>query len=142
MENLLQDIRYGIRTLAKNPGFTIVAVLTLALLLAAVGIYGVMSYTVSQRTQEIGVRMALGAQLASVRGLILGQSLKLTLLGVGLGLVGALVVARFLTSLLFGVGIYDPVTFVGVAVVLITVALAASYIRLGALCAWTRLWLC
>jgi putative ABC transport system permease protein len=108
---------------------TLVAIFAgLALLLAAVGIYGVMSYTVSQRTQEIGVRMALGAQLASVRGLILGQTLKLTLLGVGLGLVGAFFVARFLTSLLFGVGIYDPVTFLGVAVVLIAVALAASYI--------------
>jgi len=100
----------------------------LALLLAAVGIYGVMSYTVSRRTQEIGLRMALGAQMASVRRMILGQTLKLTLLGVGLGLAGAFVVARFLTSLLFGVGMYDPVTFLGVAALLIAVALAASYI--------------
>jgi putative ABC transport system permease protein len=100
----------------------------LALLLAAIGIYGVMSYTVSRRTQEIGVRMALGAQLASVRRMILSQTLKLTLLGVGLGLAGAFVVARFLTSLLFGVGIYDPTTFLGVAGLLIAVALAASYI--------------
>jgi putative ABC transport system permease protein len=100
----------------------------LALLLAAVGIYGVMSYTVSQRTQEIGVRMALGAQMSSVRRMILGQTLRLTLLGVGLGLAGALVVARFLTSMLFGVGMYDPVTFLAVAGLLIVVALAASYI--------------
>jgi putative ABC transport system permease protein len=100
----------------------------LALLLAAIGIYGVMSYTVSQRTQEIGVRMALGAQLASVRGMILGQTLKLTLLGVGLGLAGAFVVTRFLTSMLFGVGVYDPVTFVGVAALLVAVALVASYV--------------
>jgi putative ABC transport system permease protein len=100
----------------------------LALLLAAIGIYGVMSYTVSQRTQEIGVRMALGAQMASVRGMILGETLKLTLLGVGLGLAGAFVVTRFLTSLLFGVGVYDPVTFVGVAALLVGVALVASYI--------------
>jgi putative ABC transport system permease protein len=100
----------------------------LALLLAAVGVYGVMSYTVSQRTQEIGVRMALGAQMSSVRRMILGQTLRLTLLGVGLGLAGAVVVARFLTSLLFGVGMYDPVTFLGVAGLLIAVALAASYI--------------
>jgi putative ABC transport system permease protein len=100
----------------------------LALLLAAVGIYGVMGYTVSQRTQEIGVRMALGAQLASVQRMILGQTLRLTLLGVGIGLVGAFVVARLLTSLLFGVGMYDPVTFLGVAALLIAVALAASYI--------------
>jgi predicted permease len=100
----------------------------LALLLAAVGIYGVMSYTVSQRTQEIGVRMALGAQVDSVRGMILCQTLKLTLLGVGIGLAGSFVVARFLASLLFGVGTYDPVTFLGVALLLIVVALAASYI--------------
>ena len=100
----------------------------LAIVLAAVGIYGVMSYTVSQRTQEIGVRMALGAQLTSVRRMILGQTLKLTLIGVALGLAGAFVVARFLTSLLFGVGVYDPLTFLGVAVLLVAVALAASYV--------------
>ena len=100
----------------------------LAVVLAAVGIYGVMSYTVSQRTQEIGVRMALGAQLASVRSMILGQTLKLTLIGVALGLAGAFVVTRFLASLLFGVGMYDPLTFLGVAALLVAVALAASYI--------------
>jgi putative ABC transport system permease protein len=100
----------------------------LAVVLAAVGIYGVMSYTVSQRTQEIGVRMALGAQVASVRRMILGQTLKLTLIGVALGLAGSFVVARFLTSLLFGVGMYDPLTFLGVAALLVAVALAASYI--------------
>jgi putative ABC transport system permease protein len=100
----------------------------LALLLAAVGIYGVMSYTVGQRTQEIGVRMALGAQVDHVRGMILGQTLKLTLLGVGIGLAGSFVVARFLASLLFGIGTYDPITFLGVALLLTAVALAASYI--------------
>jgi predicted permease len=100
----------------------------LALLLAAIGIYGVMSYTVSQRTQEIGVRMALGAQLTNVRAMILGQTLKLALIGVGLGLAGAFVLARFLASLLFGIGTYDPVTFLGVAFLQITVALAASYV--------------
>jgi putative ABC transport system permease protein len=100
----------------------------LALLLAAVGIYGVMSYTVSQRTQEIGVRMALGAQMGNVRRMILGHTLKLTLIGVGLGLAGAFVVARFLASLVFGVGTYDAATFLGVALLLIAVALAASYI--------------
>jgi putative ABC transport system permease protein len=100
----------------------------LALLLAAVGIYGVMSYTVSQRTQEIGVRMALGAQMGNVRRMILGHTLKLTLMGVGIGLAGAYGVARFLASLVFGVGTHDTATFIGVALLLIAVALAASFI--------------
>jgi putative ABC transport system permease protein len=124
MENLISD-----SVSPRRFSSVLVAIFAgLALLLAAIGIYGVMSYTVSRRTQEIGVRMALGAQLASVRRMILSQTLKLTLLGVGLGLAGAFVVARFLTSLLFGVGIYDPATFLGVAALLIAVALAASYI--------------
>ncbi len=124
MEGLLTDSISPRRFSATLVGVFAV----LAVVLAAVGIYGVMSYTVSQRTQEIGVRMALGAQLTSVRRMILGQTLKLTLIGVALGLAGAFVVARFLTSLLFGVGVYDPLTFLGVAVLLVAVALAASYV--------------
>lgn len=100
----------------------------LAVLLAAVGIYGVMSYTVSQRTQEIGVRMALGAQAGDVRGMILAQTIKLTVVGVAIGLAGAFGVARFLTSLLFGVGTHDPITFFGVAALLIVVAVVAAYV--------------
>jgi len=100
----------------------------LAVVLAAVGIYGVMSYTVSQRTQEIGVRMALGAHAADVRSMILLQTIKLTTLGVAIGLVGAFVAARFLTSLVFGVGTHDPITFLGVAILLILVALVAAYV--------------
>ena len=100
----------------------------LAVLLAAVGIYGVTSYTVSQRTPEIGLRIALGAQTDAVRRLILGHTLKLTLIGVTVGLVGSYPLAQFLASLLFGVGMHDPLTFLGVAVLLIAVALAASYI--------------
>ena len=100
----------------------------LAVLLAAVGIYGVMSYTVSQRTQEIGVRMALGAHASDVRSMILLQTIRLTALGVAIGLAGAFMVARFLTSLLFGVGTHDPITFLGVALLLILVALIAAYV--------------
>jgi putative ABC transport system permease protein len=100
----------------------------LALVLSAVGIYGVMSYTVSQRTQEIGIRMAMGAQRGTVQSMILAQSLKLTLAGVAIGLIGAAVLVRFLVALLFGVGAYDAVTFGGVALLLIVVALAASYL--------------
>jgi len=100
----------------------------LALVLAAVGIYGVMSYTVSQRTQEIGIRMALGAQPGDVQAMILSHSAKLTLLGVGLGLAGSFALVQFLTSLLFGVGAYDAVTFIGVSLLLAVVAMAAAYV--------------
>jgi putative ABC transport system permease protein len=100
----------------------------LAMLLAGVGIYGVMSFAVSSQTQEIGIRMALGATPESVQKMILGRSLALTVAGVGLGLIGALGFARFLSSLLFGVSTYDGITFGGVAVLMTGVALVASYV--------------
>ena len=100
----------------------------LALLLAAVGIYGVMSYTVSQRTQEIGLRMALGAQMANVRGMVLAQSMRLTIAGIVVGLAGAFAMMRLLASMLFGISTYDPWTFGGVAILLAGVSLAAAYL--------------
>lgn len=100
----------------------------IALVLAAVGVYGVISYAVSQRTQEIGVRVALGAQRADVLRLIVGHGAALGGIGVAIGLVGALGVTRTLRTLLFGVSPFDPLSFVAVAVILTIVALAASYI--------------
>jgi putative ABC transport system permease protein len=100
----------------------------LALLLAAVGIYGVMSYTVSQRTQEIGLRLALGAQMANVRGMVLAQSMRLTIAGIVVGLAGAFAMMRLLASMLFGISTYDPWTFAGVAILLAGVSLAAAYL--------------
>src|ERR1700675_4875461 len=81
-----------------------------------------MSYTVSQRTQEIGLRMALGAQVVNVRGMILRQALKLTVIGVALGLAGAFGAGRFLASLVFGVSTHDTLIFLGAAMLLIAVA--------------------
>ena len=100
----------------------------IALLLSAVGIYGVMAYAVSRRTREIGVRMALGARPANILTLIFGESMTLTLLGILLGLVGAYAVTRVLNSLLFDVSSTDPLTFGAVTVLLSCASLLASYI--------------
>jgi predicted permease len=100
----------------------------IALLLAAIGVYGVMAYSVSQRTQEIGVRMALGAGKSDVLKMVLGQGAKLTAAGLGLGLVGAFAATRVMGTLLFEVSVTDPTTFVSVVALLTLVALAACYI--------------
>jgi putative ABC transport system permease protein len=100
----------------------------LALLLAAVGIYGALSYSVSQRTREIGVRMALGAQTGDVLRMVLAQGLKITLGGIALGFVAALGLSRFISSLLYGVRASDPLTYASVALLLALVALVACFI--------------
>jgi putative ABC transport system permease protein len=99
-----------------------------ALLLAAIGIYGVISYNTGQRTREIGIRVALGAQKWDVLRLVVGEGILLAAAGIGLGLAGAVALARFIATLLFGVGASDPITFAGVAILLIGVALLASYL--------------
>jgi len=101
---------------------------TMALLLGAVGLYGVIAYSVSQRTREIGIRIALGAQQNNVMRLILGEGMLVILIGLTIGLASSLVLTRFLSSLLFGVTATDPITFAAVAVLLAVVALAACYI--------------
>jgi putative ABC transport system permease protein len=100
----------------------------LALFLAAIGVYGVLTYAVAQRTNEIGVRMALGAQKSDVLRMVVGQGLRLTMIGVIIGIGGALALTRFLASLLYGVTPTDPLTFIAVSVILVAVALLACYI--------------
>lgn len=100
----------------------------LALLLASIGIYGVTAYAVSQRTHEVGVRMALGAKGRDVLALILRQHLVPALIGVAIGIAGAMAISTFLKSLVYGVGATDLLTFVSVAVALVAVAALAAYI--------------
>jgi putative ABC transport system permease protein len=100
----------------------------IALLLATVGVFALMHFAVAQRTHEIGVRIALGAQRRSVMGMVLGEGLRLALAGIAIGVLAALALTRFLSTLLFGVGATDPTTFGGVALLLMTAALAGCYL--------------
>ena len=100
----------------------------LALVLAMSGLYGVMSFVVSQRTSEIGVHMAFGASRRDVLKFVVGHATRLTLIGIGIGLVGALGITRLLRSVLYGISATDPTTFLLVPIALAAVALAASYV--------------
>jgi putative ABC transport system permease protein len=129
---------YGVKTLDQylgesvaQPRFdtSLVGIFAaLALALAAVGLYGVVSYSATLRTHEIGVRVALGAQKGDVLELVVGQAFKLALIGVAIGIAGALMLTRFLSSLLYGVRPTDPLTFIAVSMILTSVALMAGYI--------------
>lgn len=121
---------YCQRSIART-SFTLVMLAlagSMALLLGVIGLYAVMSYSVSQRTREVGIRMALGADKRDVLGMIVGQGLRLALLGVMVGIAGALALTRFLSNLLYGVLPTDPLTFAAFSLILISVALAACFI--------------
>jgi len=133
-----QHISFSIRTLEANISFTmwparVGAFLTstlglLALLMTAVGLFGLIACAVSQRTRELGIRMALGAPRSAIVGLVLGQALKLVLMGIALGFAAAAVSSRILTNFLFGLSPWDAGAFAGAALVLLGVALLASYV--------------
>jgi predicted permease len=114
--------------LRQYPSYLIGSFAVLALLLALVGLYGLISYSVSERTREIGIRMALGAQRHDVLRLVLGQGTRLTLLGVGIGIVFGLILTRLMNNLLYGVKATDAITFAVVAILLTAIGLLACYL--------------
>lgn len=106
----------------------LIAFASIALAMAAVGLYGVISYAVSQRTQEIGIRMALGARMAQVLGMVLLDAMKLVSIGVAIGLCAGLILAKSLAAELIQISAFDPMTFAAMAVMLTIVTLAATYL--------------
>ncbi len=125
---LMEDVVARSLTGDRFSAFVLGAFAGLALLLSAVGLYGVVAYFVTQRTKEIGVRIALGAEPAGIQRLVVVQSLRVVVIGIALGLVGALVLSGILRSLLYEVRPRDPMTLAGVAILLVGVALAAAFI--------------
>jgi predicted permease len=124
----MQEIVAGSVAKQRMAMYLLTAFSSLALLLSAVGIYGVISYLAGQRTHEIGIRVALGASRADVLRLVLGEGMRIALAGVGVGVVAALGLTRLLTQIIYGVGANDPITFAGVAILLTAVALLACYL--------------
>jgi ABC-type antimicrobial peptide transport system permease subunit len=124
----LSDLAGGTVELPKLYATLVSLFAAAALFLAALGVYGVMSYSVSQRQREIGVRLALGAEPSGIRGMILGEGTRLAIIGLTIGLLGAVIAGQLLAKLLFGVGRYDAPTLVTVPLVLGAVTLVASWI--------------
>jgi predicted permease len=124
----MQEIVAGSVAKQRMAMYLLTAFSSLALLLSAVGIYGVISYLAGQRAHEIGIRVALGASRADVLRLVLGEGMRIALAGVGVGIVAALGLTRLLTQIIYGVGANDPITFAGVAILLAAVALLACYL--------------
>jgi ABC-type antimicrobial peptide transport system permease subunit len=102
-----------------------------ALVLVSVGLYGVIAFFVTRRTQEIGIRMAIGAQRGTILLLVVGEGLRLAVFGVVIGVIGSLMITRLISSLLFGISPSDPLTFAGIALLLVLVTLAACLVPAG-----------
>jgi len=126
MAEWLQDVRFAKRQFGKARAFTAIAVI--ALVLAAIGLYGVIAYGGTQRTREIGVRVALGADPQAVTTLVVGGGFRLAVAGVVIGSGAAVAATRVLESMLYGVSPADPLTLVGIALLVAAIALVASYV--------------
>jgi len=124
----MDQVLYTVTARPRFLTFLLVVFAGVAVVLAAIGIYGIMSYTVAQGTREIGIRAALGAQRRDLLQMVLSKGLKLTLIGIVLGVAGAFGLTRLMSNLLFGVSATDPLTFAGVTALLVIVALVASYL--------------
>jgi len=125
----MNDIVYNQSVLSQRFSMSLLAVFAaVALVLATIGIYGVLSYIVGQRTREIGIRIALGARRSHVLRSVLGQGARMALIGVGIGILASFLLTRLMTSFLYGISALDPLTFVAVAAMLLTVAMLACYI--------------
>ena len=124
----MNDVVAAALATPRLTGFVLGVFATIALTLAAVGIYGVLAYLVSQRTQEIGIRLAIGADRSQVLGMVLRQGLSLAAIGIGVGLIGAFALTRLMQSLLYEVHPNDPITFVAVAAAVLVIVLAASFL--------------
>ena len=124
----MDQVLYTVTARPRFLTFLLVVFAGIAVLLAAIGIYGIMSYTVAQGTREIGIRAALGAQRRDLLRMVLSKGLKLTLIGIALGVAGAFGLTRLMSNLLFGVSATDPLTFAGVTAFLVIVALLATYL--------------
>jgi putative ABC transport system permease protein len=127
VRSLHDHVRFSVWT-TRLFGSLMAVFAVLALVIAAVGLYGVMAYSVAQRTQEIGIRMALGAQGRDVVGLVVGQALRLTVIGAGIGLAAALALTRGMTTVLFGISATDPPTYVIVAAILALSSVLAAWV--------------
>ena len=124
----LEDLEERVLSQRRQTMYLIAGFAAVALLLAVVGLYGVTAYSVAQRTTEIGIRQAIGAKRSDILRLVLAQGLRLSLAGIGAGAVASLVLTRLIARMLYRVSATDPLTFAGVAILFLTVALAASYV--------------
>lgn len=127
----IETMKQIVSTSVGQPRFRTAVLFVLAFLavfVASIGLYGVMSYLISQRTREFGIRVAVGASTGALLRLVLGQAVKLVSIGISLGLVGAMVLAKSIASLLYGITPFDTATFASMSLLLALVAFAASYI--------------